>query len=282
MAITHPDQRWLIALDIDGTLVHDDGYLSPAVVREVQRVRDLGHLVVVATGRSAANAYPVIRDVGIAEGHAVASNGAVTILLDEAHPRGFEPTEVITFDPTVVLTQLIESLPKAHFAVEKADGTYLFHRHFPAYALGDNNIETPLEDLVKHEVSRVVVLSPDQEVEEFLDAVSRVGLHSVSYAIGYTAWLDISPLGVTKSSALEKLRVANGIRADQVIAVGDGRNDINMFEWAQAGGGIGFAMGQGPEEVKAAAAAVTSSVEDDGVARVLSGFEGILFSRTLG
>jgi Cof subfamily protein (haloacid dehalogenase superfamily) len=282
MSITHPDQRWLIALDIDGTLVHDDGYLSPAVVREVQRVRDLGHLVVVATGRSAANAYPVIRDVGIAEGHAVASNGAVTILLDEAHPRGFEPTEVITFDPTVVLTQLIESLPKAHFAVEKADGTYLFHRHFPAYALGDNNIETPLEDLVKHEVSRVVVLSPDQEVEEFLDAVSRVGLHSVSYAIGYTAWLDISPLGVTKSSALEKLRVANGIRADQVIAVGDGRNDINMFEWAQAGGGIGFAMAQGPEEVKAAAAAVTSSVEDDGVARVLSGFEGILFSRTLG
>jgi Cof subfamily protein (haloacid dehalogenase superfamily) len=279
MSITHPDQRWLIALDIDGTLVHDDGYLSPAVVREVQRVRDLGHLVVVATGRSAANAYPVIRDVGIADGHAVASNGAVTILLDELHPRGFEPTEVITFDPTKVLTQLIESLPKAHFAVEKADGSYLFHRHFPAHALGDNNIETPLEDLIKHEVSRVVVLSPDQEVEEFLDAVARVGLHSVSYAIGYTAWLDISPLGVNKASALEKLRVANGIRADQVLAIGDGRNDINMFEWAQAGGGIGFAMAQGPEEVRAAASAITSSVEEDGVARVLSGFEGILFSR---
>jgi HAD superfamily hydrolase (TIGR01484 family) len=77
MSITHPDQRWLIALDIDGTLVHDDGYLSPAVVREVQRVRDLGHLVVVATGRSAANAYPVIRDVGIADGHATKSIPAV-------------------------------------------------------------------------------------------------------------------------------------------------------------------------------------------------------------
>ena len=282
MSKLNAEDRWLIALDIDGTLVHDDGYLSPAVVKEVQRVRDLGHLVVVATGRSAANAFPVIREIGILDGHAVASNGAVTILLDEDHERGFTPTEVITFDPTDVLTQLIESLPKAHFAVEKADGTYLFHRHFPAYALGDNNIETPLEDLVKHEVSRVVVLSPDQEVEEFLDAVARVGLHSVSYAIGYTAWLDISPLGVTKSSALEKLRAKAGIRPDQVIAVGDGRNDINMFEWAQAGGGIGFAMGQGPDEVKAAAAAITASVEDDGVARVLSGFEGILFTRSLG
>ena len=178
-----------------------------------------------------------------------------------------------------VLGQLIESLPNAHFAVEKADGSYLFHRHFPAYALGDNNIETPLDELVKHQVSRVVVLSPEQEVEEFLDVVARIGLHTVSYAIGYTAWLDISPLGVTKSSALEKIRLQHGIKADQVIAIGDGRNDINMFEWAQAGGGIGFAMGQGPEEVQAAASIVTSSVEDDGVARVLSGFEGILFTR---
>jgi hydroxymethylpyrimidine pyrophosphatase-like HAD family hydrolase len=55
-----------------------------------------------------------------------------------------------------------------------------------------------------------------------------------------------------------------------------------MFEWAVAGGGISFAMGQGPDEVLAAAAEVTSSVEDDGVARVLSGFEGILFSRANG
>ena len=47
------DQRWLIAIDIDGTLVHDDGYLSPRVVSEVARVRELGHEVIVATGRSA-------------------------------------------------------------------------------------------------------------------------------------------------------------------------------------------------------------------------------------
>ena len=279
MSITHPDQRWLIALDIDGTLVHDDGYLSPAVVREVQRVRDLGHLVVVATGRSAANAYPVIRDVGIAEGHAVASNGAVTILLDEAHPRGFEPTEVITFDPTEVLTQLISKLPHAHFAVEDADGVYHFHKEFPADALGDINHETPLEELMHRPVSRIVVLSPEQETEEFVDTVSTLGLQSVSYAIGYSAWLDIAPLGVTKASALEVVRAHNNIAPHQIITIGDGRNDISMFEWAIAGGGLAFAMGQGPEEVHAAASFVTDSVEDDGVASVLAGFEGILFSR---
>ena len=54
MSIATGDDRWLIAIDIDGTLVHDDGFLSPAVVKEVNRVRDLGHEVIIATGRSAA------------------------------------------------------------------------------------------------------------------------------------------------------------------------------------------------------------------------------------
>ena len=273
------DARWLIAIDIDGTLVHDDGYLSPAVIEQVQRVRSLGHEVIVATGRSAANAMPVIRDVGIHQGFSVASNGAVTLRLDAQHELGYQVHEVVTFDPRAVITELVGHLPNAHFAVENPDGSYHFHRPFPAYALGDRNIETPIEDLMDSPVSRVVVLSPEHDVDEFLGIIEKIGLHSVSYAIGYTAWLDIAPSGISKASALEKLRADLGIRADQVITIGDGRNDIAMFEWAQAGGGLAFAMGQGPEEVHAAATAVTSTVEDDGVARVLAGFEGILFTR---
>ena len=272
------DDRWLIAIDIDGTLVHDDGYLSPRVVSEVERVRALGHEIIVATGRSAANAIPVVNSVGIKHGYSVCSNGAVTIEVDPAHPRGYKPVEVITFDPSEVLKRLIKHLPDAHFAVETAGGDYKFHKAFPAYALGDNNIETPLDQLMGEPVSRVVVLSPGQSVEDFLDVIAEVGLHSVSYAIGYTAWLDISPEGISKASALEVQRKALGIAPDRVITMGDGRNDISLFEWARAGGGLAFAMGQGPDEVKAAATAVTASVEDDGVAQVLEAFEGILFT----
>lgn len=276
------EERWMIALDIDGTLVHDDGFLSPEVVREVQRVRALGHEIVVATGRSATNAIPVVRELGIDAGFVVCSNGAVTVEVDPTDVQGYRPHEVITFEPAKVLTKLIETLPNAHFAVEDVDGSYRFHKPFPAYALGEKNIETPLEELMAHPVSRVVVLSPEHDAEEFVDLIAGIGLHSVTYAIGYTAWLDISPEGITKGSALEKLRERHGIHPHQTIAVGDGRNDLAMFEWAVNGGGISFAMGQGPDEVRAAAVEVTSSVEDDGVARVLSGFEGILFSRANG
>ena len=272
------DNPWLIAIDIDGTLVHDDGFLSPAVIKEVQRVRELGHHVVVATGRAAANAVPVVKDVGFEEGFVVCSNGAVTVELDKTADHGYHVREVIGFDPRPVLSQLIEKLPEAHFAVEDIDGTYRFHKPFPAYALGNNNVETPLEQLMNGEVSRVVVLSPEQDVNDFLAVVESVGLHSVSYAIGYTAWLDISPQGVTKASALEQRRKALNIPRDQVITIGDGRNDISMFEWANEGGGYSFAMGQGPEEVRNAATMVTASVEEDGVAKVLSGLEGIIYT----
>jgi Cof subfamily protein (haloacid dehalogenase superfamily) len=274
-----PSDRWLIGLDIDGTLVHDDGYLSPEVVKEVQRVKNLGHEVIIATGRAAANAVPVVRDLGIEQGFLVSSNGAVTVELDSEHPKGFKMSDIVTFDPAEILTQLIEHLPDAHFAVEDVDGSYRFHRPFPTYALGDQNFETPLEELMHHPVSRVVVLSPQHDVEQFLGLISKIGLASVSYAIGYTAWLDISPKGVTKASALEKQRERLGIAPNQVLVMGDGRNDIEMFQWAKAGGGLAFAMGQAPEEVQLAATDVASSVTDDGVARVLAGFEGILFSR---
>lgn len=279
MSIATGDDRWLIGIDIDGTLVHDDGYLSPKVVEQVERVRSLGHEVIVATGRSASNAIPVIKDVGIQHGFSVCSNGAVTIEVDDTHERGFRTHEVISFDPSPVLGQLIDKLPKAHFAVEDLDGSYRFHRPFPDYALGDQNHETPLQELMNHPVSRVVVLSPEHDVDEFLGLISGIGLHSVSYAIGYTAWLDISPKGISKASALEKQRLELGIRPDQVITIGDGRNDIQMFEWARAGGGLSFAMGQAPDDVKEYATAVTAAVEEDGVAQVLQGFEGILFTR---
>lgn len=276
----NPADRWLIALDIDGTLVHDDGYMSPKVIEQVQRVRDLGHLVVVATGRSATTAIPVITDLGVREGFAVASNGAVTISVDAEHPRGYEVSDVVTFDPAPVLRQLIATLPNAHFAVEDIDGTYRFHRPFPTYSLGTQNFETPLEDLLLHPVSRIVVLSPEHDVDEFVSLMIEIGLHSVSYAIGYTAWLDIAPLGVHKGSALEKLREQFQISPSRVLVMGDGRNDIEMFLWARAGGGYAMAMGQSPSEVKLAATAVTASVEDDGVAAVLGALEGLQFLET--
>jgi hydroxymethylpyrimidine pyrophosphatase-like HAD family hydrolase len=83
--------------------------------------------------------------------------------------------------------------------------------------------------------------------------------------VGWTAWLDIAAAGVTKASALERLRGQLGAEPHATVAIGDGRNDIEMLGWA----GRGVAMGQAPAEVIAVADEVTASVFDDGAAHVL-------------
>jgi hydroxymethylpyrimidine pyrophosphatase-like HAD family hydrolase len=98
-----------------------------------------------------------------------------------------------------------------------------------------------------------------------------MGLHKVSYNVGWTAWLDIAPDGVNKSTALERVRELVGIPRSHVMAVGDGRNDIDMLEWASVEG-RGVAMGQAPDEVVASANEVTASDLNDGVAVLLDAF----------
>ncbi|MCY1370125.1 Pyridoxal phosphate phosphatase YigL [compost metagenome] len=112
---------------------------------------------------------------------------------------------------------------------------------------------------------RVVVFSAENTPEEFNEAIEHIGLAGVTYSVGWTAWLDIAAAGVTKASALENLRTRLGFDASRTVAIGDGRNDIEMLAWASRG----VAMGQAPEEVVAAADEVTKSVYDDGAAHVL-------------
>jgi hydroxymethylpyrimidine pyrophosphatase-like HAD family hydrolase len=101
-----------------------------------------------------------------------------------------------------------------------------------------------------------------------------MGLHQVTYSIGWTAWLDIAPLGVNKSTALQRVRDWVGVPASRVLVAGDGRNDIEMLTWAGSAGGRAVAMGQAPDEVKEVATEVTGAVDDDGLADVLLSLPG--------
>ena len=98
-----------------------------------------------------------------------------------------------------------------------------------------------------------------------------MGLHKVTYNVGWTAWLDIAPDGVNKATALERVREWLDIPRSRVIAVGDGRNDIDMLRWASVEG-RGVAMGQAPDEVLAVSNEVTLSDLEDGIAELFRMF----------
>ncbi|MEV7662820.1 HAD family hydrolase [Paenarthrobacter sp. NPDC089316] len=261
------NNKLMIALDVDGTLVDHDGHMTPEVRSAAQAVVAKGHDVMIATGRSLNATLPIIEKIGLERGYAVCCNGGVTLRLDPAVETGYEIIHKATFDPAPALKALRERLPNAKYALEDEDGNFLSTERFQDASFGVESIGVDFQTMLDATAVRVVVFSSENTSEEFNEAIRHIGLSGVTYSVGWTAWLDIAAEGVTKASALEALRRKLGTNQANTVAVGDGRNDIEMLTWA----GRGIAMGQAPDEVLAVADEVTASVLDDGAALVLRG-----------
>jgi hydroxymethylpyrimidine pyrophosphatase-like HAD family hydrolase len=256
----------LVALDVDGTMIDFDGNMTHGVRDTVAKVVDAGVHVVVATGRSLTATFPILEELNLDTGYIVCSNGAVTVRLDPGLPAGNEVVETITFDPSPALRLLREHLPGAAYAVEDTTGAgYRISGPFPEGELIGELRFVDFEDLLGEPATRVVVRSPSHTPQEFLELTQHIGLHGVNYAVGWTAWLDLAPEGVSKATGLELVRQRLDIPAAATVAVGDGRNDLEMFAWA----GWSVAMGNGQPEAIEAADDVTRHVHEDGLVDVL-------------
>jgi HAD superfamily hydrolase (TIGR01484 family) len=262
----------LVVLDIDGTLLtpHPESGLSdetvtPAVRSAIDRVCEAGAHIVLASGRAPLSMSEVLRHLDLPREPGgsvlgVASNGAVTF--------SFPPLQIVgevTFDAREAVKAVLEHVPEAAVAVEEHGVGYRVNRHFPAGELDGEMILTPIEEMIASEVTRVVIRDPDSTSEDFVTLADKLGLQGTNYFIGWTAWLDLAPEGVTKASALAEVADRLGVDRADVLAVGDGRNDTEMLVWA----GRGVAMGQAPDEVKESADDVAPTVYEDGCAHEL-------------
>lgn len=263
----------LIVLDIDGTVLLEDESLSPGVVEAVRHARRTGHEVMIATGRSWSGTEHILRALDVAPQYVVCSNGAVVMRRLPGDAAEYERAHTETFDATTVLRLLHDNLPEARYMVELPDGERLYTDFIDDWNLLHARM-VPFDELIDRPVSRVVVVAPGQREADFSKLIEDIGLSQVSYAIGWSAWLDIAPHGVDKGTALELVRGWLGIDPANVLVIGDGRNDLGMFRWALERGGRAVAMAQGPQEVRDAAGEITESVEKGGVAVVLHGLGG--------
>ena len=262
----------LVALDIDGTILkwvegagmtHEE--IAPAVHAAVQRALDAGAHVVLASGRSPHGMTRVadmldLRREGADRLWIVASNGAVVFR--------YPPVEVVheeTFDARPAVEAILQRQPNAIVAVEDRGVGYKVSRAFPDGELSGDMVVTEVDELLAAEVSRVIIRDPDATADEFVQLAEDLGLHGTNYVVGWTAWLDLAPVGVSKASGLEYVAQQLGLTSADALAVGDGRNDLEMFEWA----GRSVAMGQAIQPVLDAADAVTGSVYEDGLATEL-------------
>ena len=250
----------LVALDIDGTVIDDDGRLDPRTRDAISRVVGGGVPVVLATGRGWHATRPIADALGLPRMPSVCSNGAVLV----SYPPE-EIVETVTFDASDIIRRVADAHPDWLMAVEVLGEGYRVNRPFPDGELsGRIWVETP-EQLAAERVTRVVLRDTNSTAAEFSRIAPNLNLHGVSYFIGYTAWLDIAPADVDKSYGLGRVCDRIGVAPADVLAVGDGFNDLEMFAFAGS-----VAMGQAPDEVKRHADAVTGTVDDLGLVEELS------------
>jgi Cof subfamily protein (haloacid dehalogenase superfamily) len=258
----------LVVADLDGTARSRVLGITPGVRAAVAAARARGVRVCVATGRMWPSAEPWVRALG-ADPPVILYNGGQVldfatgrILYDRRLPRAAARAAlgIVRRDPAL----------QPHLFLD--DRVYVERPHpaTDAYVKDDGlafEVVPAFESLLARHPHKVMVIGAPARLEALGRAVreARVPVHAV---MSEPTYLEILPPDVSKGTALQAMLEALGIPAAEVIAVGDNWNDVEMLEAA----GLGVAMGDAPEGVRARAHHVCGTAEEEGFRGVLERF----------
>jgi len=260
----------LVATDLDGTLVHSDGSVTPRTRAALAAAEDAGIAVVFVTGRPLRWAEDVFAHVG-GLGLAIVSNGALVWDVARAGVHLVRPLEPVV--GLEVARRVRAAVPATHFAVETLAGIALEPGFRERNPVPDGSTRGPLEEIFATPAVKLLARHESLEPQEFWDRAGDAvgGLAEVTWS-STTSLLEMSAAGVTKASTLELLCTGLGIDATEVLALGDMPNDLPMLTWA----GTSYAMANAHPSVRAVSDHLAPANDDDGVAQVI---EALLDSR---
>jgi len=261
----------LIASDVDGTLLDDGERVSPRTRAAVRAAVDAGAVFVIATGRPPRWVQPVVDDLGFAP-MAVCANGAV--LYDPATDR-IVSAHTLSADQLGELADIATRvIPGAGLAVERVGSTahdaatpqFVSSPGYEHAWLNPDNTEVSIEDLLSAPAIKLLIRKAGATSAEMAAALAdHVGDHGdITYSTN-NGLIEVVPRGISKATGVEAVARPRGIAADEIVSFGDMPNDVPMLRWA----GLGVAMGNAHPEAVAAADEVTTTNDQDGVARVL-------------
>lgn len=253
----------LIALDVDGTLVKKGGFAPTRAVRDaLKQAQKQGMLVALASGRARHALDPTVLK-GVKLDYFICANGAQ--VLDAAGRQ----LAAHTMEPEEMYA-LVDWCEDYDYPVgfSFSDGYYAYTEYAALrefYGRGTGHPEQMLdgEDQVRHLESMPFAAFcnlPPEGMAGFEAKYGYLGLRFVPYAPDH---YDVMSRDMDKAWGLAALAEKLGLAREEIAAVGDGLNDLELLEYA----GIGAAMGNGVPELKQAADRVLPSVEEDGLAQ---------------
>ncbi len=259
---------YLIALDLDGTLLKDDKTISAFNKDMIKKAKAAGHIVCIATGRPFRSSSIYYEELELTT-PIVNFNGAYV-----HHPKDHSwGTYHTTLDLDVVkeIITVAEEHKLHNVLAEIIDDVY-FHYHdeklIDVFSMGHPDIK--IGDLRKNlgeDVTSILIHAADEDVEKIRTYLSDVHAEVVDHRRWAAPWhvIEIIRAGMNKAIGLEKIASYYKIPTERIIAFGDEDNDLEMLKYA----GHGVAMGNAIDKLKAVANKETLTNEEDGIAHYL-------------
>lgn len=262
----------IIVLDLDGTLTNNKKEITPRTKQALMQAQAVGVHVVLASGRPTYGIVPLAEELKLKDnsGYILAFNGGkiidcsnnevlfeqkldeqlVPILFQEAKKAGME-----------ILTYQGEGI-----AATNKDDEYVQHEAFinkmPVMQYDDF-----LNQLV-YPINKCLIVGNPTPLHELEIKLAKELKGKMDVYRSADFFLECVPLGIDKARSLDRLISSLGISREEVIACGDGYNDLSMIRFA----GLGVAMANAAKDIQSEADFVTLSNEEDGVAHVIERF----------
>lgn len=252
----------MIVTDIDGTIVNADSQISPAVRETIKSLTEKGVKIILATGRMFRATYPVLEDLGL-DTPIISYQGG---LVKEYH--GEQKVLYAKYTDKTLAHEVIDYFrtKNVHINVYVNDVLYVENddEYIKKYIENRNIVYTVVDDLKKVEMNGLhKVLGIDKNPKKIIEVTAELKekYKEKLYIIRSTPYFcEVSNPQASKAAALCFLRDYWSLKPEEVLAIGDQDNDIDMIEAA----GIGVAMGNGTENLKASADFITKHIDEDG------------------
>ncbi|WP_227394693.1 Cof-type HAD-IIB family hydrolase [Jeotgalibacillus aurantiacus] len=261
----------MIVLDMDDTLLQDDHTISDRTKQALLQAQKQGVKVVLASGRPTYAMWDTARELELAD------YGSYILSFNGANIYNAKTKELLfksTLSPETV-HRLYDLSKRENVGIQTYVGDAIVTEQDNPYTQIEADITgLPVEIVedfkaaVQEPVVKVLMLEEGPFLAEVEKTLKKELEGELAVYRSKPYFLEFTEDGVTKGSSLSQLIEKLGIKREEVIACGDSYNDLEMIKFA----GLGVAMGNAPEDIRAAADFVTESNMNHGVAHVVEKF----------
>lgn len=258
----------LMAVDMDGTLLDSNNNITPGTVEAIRLAVEKGLVFTIATGRpiKGVEKYNKILDIDLPY---ITYNGAMVVMgkseeiLYETKMLPWDAKQIIELGEQYGVTVLIWK--NSTLYITKMDDRVKQYTGIASFVpvLAEN-----IDNLVEGGVTKVIWFDDVDKIARYQREIGQYMSENVNYHTTRPCFLEFVDKDASKAIAMQKLGEHLGIKQSEMIAVGDGYNDLSMIEYA----GLGVAMGNAEDEIKKRADYITLSNDEDGVAHVIKKF----------